>query len=54
MKEQRVPVKEDLDAAAPNNPVVLTRAGGHSGVGNSMALEDRRHRRARRRTHRAA
>ena len=29
----------DLDAAAPNNPVVLTRAGGHSSVGNSKALE---------------
>jgi predicted amidohydrolase YtcJ len=37
--EQRKPLKEDLDAAAPNNPVVLTRAGGHSSVGNSKALE---------------
>ena len=37
--EQRKPVRGDLDAAAPNNPVVLTRAGGHSIVGNSKALE---------------
>ncbi|WP_180539981.1 amidohydrolase [Nevskia soli] len=37
--EQRKPVRSDLDAAAPNNPVVLTRAGGHSSVGNSKALE---------------
>ncbi|MGA2215853.1 MAG: amidohydrolase [Bryobacteraceae bacterium] len=37
--EQRKPVRTDLDAAAPNNPVVLTRAGGHSSVGNSQALE---------------
>jgi predicted amidohydrolase YtcJ len=37
--EQRKPLRGDLDAAAPNNPVVLTRAGGHSSVGNSKALE---------------
>ncbi len=37
--EQRKPLRTDLDAAAPNNPVVLTRAGGHSSVGNSKALE---------------
>jgi predicted amidohydrolase YtcJ len=37
--EQRKPVRADLDAAAPNNPVVLTRAGAHSVVGNSKALE---------------
>jgi len=37
--EQRKPVRKDLDAVAPNNPVVLTRAGGHSSVGNSKALE---------------
>ena len=39
MKDKRVPVKEDLDVATPNNPVVLTRAGGHSAVGNSLALK---------------
>jgi predicted amidohydrolase YtcJ len=37
--EQRKPLRANLDAAAPNNPVVLTRAGGHSSVGNSKALE---------------
>jgi len=37
--EQRMPLKGDLDAAAPNNPVALTRAGGHSTVGNSKALQ---------------
>jgi predicted amidohydrolase YtcJ len=37
--EQRKPVRTDLDQAAPNNPVVLTRAGAHSSVGNSKALE---------------
>jgi len=37
--EQRMPVRGDLDAAAPNNPVALTRAGGHSTVGNSKALQ---------------
>jgi predicted amidohydrolase YtcJ len=39
MTEKRVPVRADLDEAAPDNPVVLTRAGGHSSVGNSKALE---------------
>ena len=38
-KEQRKPLRSDLDAAAPDNPVVLTRAGGHSSVGNSKALQ---------------
>ena len=37
--EQRKPLRGDLDAASPNNPVVLVRAGGHSAVGNSKALE---------------
>jgi predicted amidohydrolase YtcJ len=37
--EQRKPLRGDLDAAAPNNPVVLIRAGSHSAVGNSKALE---------------
>ena len=31
--------RKDLDVATPNNPVVLTRAGGHSSVGNSLALK---------------
>jgi predicted amidohydrolase YtcJ len=38
-KEQRKPLRGDLDAAAPNNPVVLIRAGSHSAVGSSKALE---------------
>jgi predicted amidohydrolase YtcJ len=37
--EKRNPVRGDLDVAAPDNPVVLTRAGGHSAVGNSMAIK---------------
>lgn len=39
MTEGRRPLRDDLDAAAPGNPVILTRAGGHSAVVNSMALE---------------
>ena len=38
LAEQRKPTRHDLDEAAPNNPVVLTRAGAHSAVGSSMAL----------------
>lgn len=37
--EKRNLVKADLDQAAPNNPVALTRAGGHSIAGNSLALK---------------
>lgn len=39
LAEKRNIVRADLDAAAPANPVVLTRAGAHSSVGNSRALE---------------
>ncbi|MDA0330018.1 MAG: amidohydrolase [Gemmatimonadetes bacterium] len=38
LAEGRRPLRADLDAAAPRNPVMLTRAGGHSGVANSVAL----------------
>jgi predicted amidohydrolase YtcJ len=38
MAEQRRPLRDDLDEAAPENPVLLTRAGGHSAVANSVAL----------------
>jgi predicted amidohydrolase YtcJ len=38
LKEQRRPLRGDLDEAAPANPVVLTRAGGHSAVASSRAL----------------
>jgi predicted amidohydrolase YtcJ len=37
--EQRMPTRADLDAAAPRNPVTLTRAGGHSAVVNSLAFQ---------------
>lgn len=33
------PTKEDLDRVAPDNPVALTRASGHSTWANTMALE---------------
>jgi predicted amidohydrolase YtcJ len=39
LEEKRRPLRFDLDEAAPDNPVILTRAGGHSSVANSMALE---------------
>lgn len=39
LAEKRNPTREDLDVAAPNNPVVLSRAGLHSAVGNSLALK---------------
>lgn len=39
MAEQRRPLKADLDEAAPDNPVLLTRAGGHSAVANTLALD---------------
>ncbi|HEX6930208.1 MAG TPA: amidohydrolase family protein, partial [Gammaproteobacteria bacterium] len=35
----RFPTRADLDAAAPVNPVALTRADGHALVANSRALE---------------
>jgi hypothetical protein len=34
----RHPHRDELDAAAPGNPVVITRACGHLAVANSMAL----------------
>jgi predicted amidohydrolase YtcJ len=44
LDEGRRPLRADLDAVAPDNPVILTRAGGHSAVTNSLALElGRRH-----------
>jgi hypothetical protein len=37
--EDRFPNRQDLDAAAPDHAVVLTRADGHALVANSLALE---------------
>jgi predicted amidohydrolase YtcJ len=39
LAEGRRPLRADLDEAAPENPVILSRAGGHSAVANSLALE---------------
>jgi predicted amidohydrolase YtcJ len=39
LTEKRNITSKDLDVATPANPVVLTRAGGHSSVGNSLALK---------------
>lgn len=39
LAEKRRPLRADLDEAAPDNPVTLSRAGGHSTVLNSLALE---------------
>ncbi len=36
--EKRRPTRQDLDRVAPEHPVYLIRAGGHSGVANSAAL----------------
>ncbi|MEO0982586.1 MAG: amidohydrolase [Pseudomonadota bacterium] len=36
--EGRMPTAADLDAASPDNPVLLTRADGHALVANSAAL----------------
>lgn len=38
LKEQRLPLRRDLDRVAPRNPVVLVR-GGHQFIVNSAALE---------------
>ena len=37
--EGRFPNRQDLDAAVPDNPVILVRADGHALVANSAALE---------------
>ena len=39
LAEGRKPLRQDLDAAAPNNPIIFTRAGGHSAVVSTLALE---------------
>ena len=37
--EKRFPTRQDLDAVAPDNPVILERADGHAFIVNSAALE---------------
>jgi predicted amidohydrolase YtcJ len=39
MSDGRKPNRRDLDAAAPDNPVFLTREGSHAGLANSAALK---------------
>jgi predicted amidohydrolase YtcJ len=39
LEEKRRPLRRDLDEAAGENPVIITRAGGHSAVANSAALK---------------
>ncbi len=39
MTERREPTRYDLDEAIPDNPAIISRAGGHSAVLNSRALE---------------
>ncbi len=39
LKEGRWPTREELDASAPENPLILTIRGGHACVVNSRALE---------------
>ncbi len=43
LTEKRNLTSKDLDAAAPNNPVVLTRAGGHSDRRQFAGHEGSRH-----------
>lgn len=38
MRERRMPTRDDLDRAAPDQPVVLTRTCGHIYAANSVAL----------------
>src|SRR5258708_555147 len=38
LKEKRLPLAKEIDAAAPNNPVVLVR-GGHEMILNTVALK---------------
>lgn len=37
--DKKFPNRQDLDAAAPDNPVFLVHISGHVGVANSMALK---------------
>lgn len=37
--DKRFPNRQELDAVAPNNPVILTHISGHVAVANSLALK---------------
>ncbi len=37
--EERMPTRDDLDPASPDNPVIFRRADGHALVANTAALE---------------
>lgn len=39
LAERRRPLRWDLDEAVPRNPAVIARAGGHSAVANTLALQ---------------
>jgi predicted amidohydrolase YtcJ len=39
LQEKRRPLRQDLDEVARENPVIITRAGAHSAVANSLALK---------------
>jgi predicted amidohydrolase YtcJ len=39
LAEKRRPLRADLDQALPRNPAVIARAGGHSAVANSLAIQ---------------
>src|SRR5687767_850133 len=39
LSDKRRPLRRDLDEIAPQNPVIITRAGSHSAVANSLALK---------------
>lgn len=38
LAERRHPTRHDLDAVAPDHPVIITNASGHLGVANSRAI----------------
>lgn len=40
VRERRKPTREELDAAAPNNPFFLVDVSGHAGYANSLALDE--------------
>src|SRR5690606_16352311 len=39
LAEKRHPIKLEIDAVLPDNPVYLQHTSGHKGVANTMALE---------------